>query len=229
MMRLKEYYREHPECPRSLAGTPRLRRSRDDIHALRARLAGRDVGDMGNRSKGAGSGGGTVRDTHAGAWGLQLQEGGLARLQPDVPGLRGGRRLHPRKVPTGRAMPVPALAAMDASLRRARRSRVSTVRRRELKITSSGTPSWAEYPTPALSDFSRFCRRIGLKPLRRRRWRGGHRLRTTAATPSKVDVVQRAGPAPATLRRGRPDYCRFHDEGDCPAHYWLVWLIVFGP
>src|SRR5919112_1790746 len=79
-------------------------------------------------------GGGTVRDTHARDGCLQLHEGLLARLQPHVSGLRMGRGLHPRKDPTGgRAVPVPALVSVDASLRQARRYRVSSNRRRETK------------------------------------------------------------------------------------------------
>ena len=130
--RLKEYYREHPECPDLLQG-PLVY---DDLETISTHFEpvwrGEMWGIWATDPRGQDPEGEPFEIPMQGHGGLQLQEGRLARFQPDVSGLRVGRRLHPRKDPTGgRAVPVPALAAMDASLRQARRSRVSTYRRRE--------------------------------------------------------------------------------------------------
>ena len=93
--RLKEYYREHPDCPDLLQG-PLVY---DDLETISTHLdpsGGPRCGGFGQTDpRGQDPEGEPFGDTHARPGGLQLQEGRLARLQPDVSGLWVGRRLHP--------------------------------------------------------------------------------------------------------------------------------------
>ena len=57
--RLKAYYQEHPET-RDLLQGPILTMISNPVHPFRPRVAGRDVGYVGNRPAGARSGGGAV-------------------------------------------------------------------------------------------------------------------------------------------------------------------------
>ena len=162
-------------------------------------------------------------------------------------GASGGKKATSMKRSDGRAVPLLALAAMDASLRQACRYRVSSYRRREtqeLHVIGHAELGWDL--TPCWPTSPRSCRKITLL-LSRRRWRAATGPRTNGddASGGRRWCSGRRRRGGAANGRGRPDTAKpttacqltttttagpllAHPQplqSPLEAHYWLV----FGP
>ena len=120
--RLKQFYREHPDCLDLLAGAAGRRRSRERFHPFRSGLARPDVGDLGPRSE-------ALEGPDAEPFDIPMQGLGLFSCRKTAwpgfhPGFRGfgGEEgyIHEKFRQLRRTLPVPALAALASPVRPAR-------------------------------------------------------------------------------------------------------------
>ena len=118
--RLKAYYQDHPDT-RDLLQGPLVY---DDCQTISTHFdpvwRAQMWGIWGTDPRGVDPEGEPFEIPMQGHGRLQLPQGRLARASTPPSGLRGGRGLHPREGPAaGRRVPLPALAALGASLRSA--------------------------------------------------------------------------------------------------------------